>query len=196
MKLRLILAAIAAIFFTSATACAINPTATPDELATSTVPEEITNLTRQIQELQAENAAIRNKFVTMRSEIDQQNMEAPPNNDICGRSPSIQKILIRELTLRSCQWINNRELLRLSDLTVSSDELWPGDLDDLHNLETLKLYLKTNPPENLLADMPKLQSMTLEVYTKGACGKIYLNGEHIKIGKSGLHCRLAFVHTP
>ena len=72
MKSRLILAAIAAIFFTSATACAINPTATPDELATSTVPEETTNLTRQIQELQAENAAIRNKLATMSSKINQQ----------------------------------------------------------------------------------------------------------------------------
>ncbi len=196
MKPRLILAAIAAIFFTSATACAINPTATPDELATSTVPEEITNLTRQIQELQAENAAIRNKLATMRSKINQQREEAPPNNDICGRSPSIQKILIRELTLPSCQLINNRELLRLSHLSVSSDELWPGDLDDLRNLETLRIYLNTNPPENLLADMQKLQDLTLEFNTEGACGKIYLNGEHVKIFRSGPQCRLAFVHTP
>ena len=196
MKPRLILAAIAAIFFTSATACAINPTATPDELATSTVPEETTNLTRQIQELQAENAAIRNKLAAMSSKINQQRKEAPPNNDICGRSPSIQEILIRELTLPSCQLINDRELLRLSDLTVSSDELWPGDLDDLHNLETLKVYLHTNPPENLLTDMPKLQHLTLEFNAKGTCGKIYLNGEHIKISRSGPKCRLAFTRTP
>ena len=131
----------------------------------------------------------------MRSKIDQQSMEAPTNNDICGRSPSIQEILIFELTLPSCQLINDRELLRLSDLTVSSDELWPGDLDDLHNLETLKLYLKTNPPENLLADMPKLQDFLLEFKAKGACGKMYLNGEHIKISRSGPQCRLS-VRTP
>ena len=129
MKLRLILAAIAAISFTSAIACAISPTATPDE--------PTTNLTQQIQELQAENTTIRNELATIRSEIDQQSMESPTNNDICGRSPSIQKILIGELALPSCQLINDRELLRLSDLTVSSDELWPGDLDDMHNLETL-----------------------------------------------------------
>ena len=90
----------------------------------------------------------------MSSKINQQREEAPPNNDICGRSPSIQKILIRELTLPSCQLINNRELLRLSHLSVSSDELWPGDLDDLRNLETLQIYLNTNPPGNS-ADIPE-----------------------------------------
>ena len=104
--------------------------------------------------------------------------------------------MIRELTLPSCQLINDRELLRLSDLTVSSDELWPGDLDDLRNLETLKVYLHTNPPENLLTDMSKLQHLTLEFNAKGTCGKIYLNGEHIKISRSGPQCRLAFTRTP
>ena len=187
MKLRLILAVIAAISFTSAISCTINPAATPDE--------STTNLTRQIQELQAENTTIRKELATMRSQIDQQSMEAPPN-DICGRSPSIQEILIRELTLPSCQMINDRELLRLSHLTISSDELWPGDFEDLHNLETLKLYLKTNPPENLLADMPKLQSMYLEFKAKGPCGKMYLNGEHIKISRSGPQCTAGFARTP
>ena len=196
MKPRLILAAIAAILFTSATACAVNPTSTPDEPATSTVPEEATKLTRQIQELQAENAAIREELATMRSEIDQQTEETPPNNDICGRSPGIQEILIRELTLPSCQLINDRELLRLSHLSVSSDGLWPGDLDDLHNLETLRVYLNTNPPEDLLADMQKLQDLTLEFKAEGTCGKIHLNGEHVEISRSGPQCRLAFVHTP
>ena len=113
--------------------------------------------------------------------------------DICERSPKLQKTILKELQLPSCQIVSERELLRITKLTVSAEELWPGDLDGLRNLETLRLYLKAPPPEYLLSDMPKLANLTLE--HGGICGKLEINGQPAETHGSGDHCRLN-VHRP
>ena len=196
MKLRLILAAPACLIAvaTMLTACAspdpdfdraypggpydLNQRVTAlEESGTGTAP-------KQVQDLQEENAAIRAELAALTTS------RALPNNDICGRSTNIQKILIEKLGLPSCQIINDRELLRFSELTVSSDRLWPGDLEGLHNVETLKLYLGEPPPENLLQNLDKLQDLTLQFKTEGSCGRIQLHGQHRDILRTGEHCNL------
>ena len=108
-------------------------------------------------------------------------------NDICERSPKLQDTILRELQLPSCQIVSERELLRITKFTVSAEELWPGDLDGLRNLETLRLYLNSPPPEDLLSDAPNLVDLTLE--HGGICGKFAINGKPVEVSKSGENCR-------
>ena len=90
--------------------------------------------------------------------------QPPVSGDICQRSPAVQNALIEELQLPSCQIINERELLRVTALEISSGrELRAGDLAGLYNLEDLKLSMAGHPPPGMLADLYNLEGLKLSM---------------------------------
>ena len=90
--------------------------------------------------------------------------QPPVSGDICQRSPAVQNALIEKLQLPSCQIINERELLRVTALKISSGrELWAGDLDGLYNLEGLSLSMPALPPPGILTDLHNLKGLKLSM---------------------------------
>ena len=90
--------------------------------------------------------------------------QTPVSGDICERSPAVQNALIEKLQLPSCQIINERELLRVTALKISSSrELRAGDLDGLYNLEGLSLSMAGPPPPGMLAGLYNLESLKLSM---------------------------------
>ena len=88
--------------------------------------------------------------------------QTPVSGDICERSPAVQNALIEVLELPSCQIINERELLRVTALEISSRrELRAGDLDGLYNLEGLELSMAAPPPPGILADLGNLSRIKM-----------------------------------
>ena len=162
MKLTIttMVAVLTTVLFTTA-ACAGEPAPTPDAA---------TDQAKQTEELRRENIAIREELSALQSEMNKQAQEttmqtASKVEDICSRSPAIQKELLNELGIPSCAHTTIRELLRLTELSFSysGEESTTGDLDGLSNLTTLRLYIPDHkPPDNLLRDLTKLQNLTLE----------------------------------
>ena len=88
--------------------------------------------------------------------------QTPVSGDICERSPAVQNALIEVLELPSCQIINEREILRITALEISSGrELRAGDLDGLYNLEGLKLSMAGPPPPGMLAGLGNLSRIEM-----------------------------------
>ena len=178
------LVALATVLFTT-TACAGEPIPTPMPLppATNADTGELRRLARQMQQLQDENAAIREELATLTSASQQQQQtpvtETPvteiftptpdeqdvkpsrPTENICSRSPAAQKLLLEKLSFRMCSIATGEELFRIEELNYRGT-LWVGDLNDLVNLKKLELtYLELPLPENILADMVNLETLYL-----------------------------------
>ena len=162
-------------------------------LSEQNLKDESEKMERDIRLLREEVRTLRKKFETdislLRRELNA--LAARPTglgySDICERSPELQEIVLRELQLPSCQIVSERELLRITELSVTAEELWPGDLDGLRNIETLRLYLNSSPPGDLLSDVPNLAYFTLQQYD-GICGNFAINGQPVEVRKSGDNC--------
>ncbi len=113
-------------------------------------------------------------------------------DDICERSPAIQKKLLDDVFhLTSCSKVSSRDLLGITDLSVSSP-LKAGDLDGFRNLHTLRIRTDTRPPAALLADTTRIRNFLLE-YPAGYCGGTFeVNGVPREVYRSGDNCRVAF----
>ena len=161
-----------------ATACTEEPAPAPDT-------KETDRLSRQIQQLQAENEAFRNELATLTAEgTEQQKTPATettvtenftptpdepkakpsrPTENICSRSPDAQKLLRDEVNLSRCAIITGEELFRIEEIDYRGT-LWAGDLNDLVNLKELELeYLDVPLPENVLADLVNLENLDVDI---------------------------------
>ena len=176
-------AAMVAILLTTAAACAGNPTPAPDAPTTSILPEEATKLTRQVQELQAENAAIQEELSALRTEIEKQpqgmmtsapaeesqDQQSPrprdPYRNICDRSLNVLEKLLEKLDVELCTYVTHEELFRIEKLDITGD-LKAGDLDGLVNLKGLSVSTYTKPlPVDVFADLQSLEDLSMNVKT-------------------------------
>lgn len=113
-------------------------------------------------------------------------------DDICERSPSLQQELLDEVfSLPTCSMVSSRDLLTVTELSISQTSLKTGDLDGFENLDTLRLYLGKRPPNDLLTGVRGIKHFLLE-YPAGYCGGYFrVNGIQQAIYESGSNCRLS-----
>ena len=180
MQHRLTLTTLVTILF-MATACASEPAPAPDT-------KETDRLSRQIQELRAENETVRNELATLTAAgAEQQQTPAPeetpvteistatpdeldakpsrPTDNICSRSPAVQKNLLRKLSVPICSIVTGEDLFRIEEIDFRGD-LWAGDLDNLVNLKELKVeILERSLPENVFADLVNLETLYIDLET-------------------------------
>ena len=188
MKLRLTLTTLVTILL-MATACASDPPPTPDT-------RETDRLSRQVQKLQEENATIRNELATLTAagseqqspvteistpttdELDakptqnpktgEANNPAGTKNNICGRTPEVQGLIINVLRIPSCQLINASELFRIKQLVSETPSVKPGDFDHMPNLQEIRLNkLQELPPEETFTGLPNLQKLVIQINQDG-----------------------------
>ncbi len=170
MKLRLTLTTLVTILL-MATACASDPPPTPDT-------RETDRLSRQIQQLQAENEAVRNELATLTAAGAEQiqppqgtptaqpteqpeEPEQRPIHDICDRSPSVQTAILSKLKLNRCSSVTRKELFRIEQLQISSD-LKDSDLDGLVNLKELSISTKEKPLQvGIFANLVNLEKLSI-----------------------------------
>ena len=119
------------------------------------------------------------------------------NENICGRTPEIQQLLIEMLHITKCRDITGEELLRVRELELREMPLEVGDLDgfinlkrltlvtrdapvglfdDLANLEHLGLGLEIPPSPGLFSALATLKEMELGVRAEIADDEIELRG--------------------
>ncbi len=104
----------------------------------------------------------RQEKATPEASAEKQVRREPTNQNICDRSPKIQKTLLTTLQLKQCSSVTEQELFRIEGLTIDT-KLKSGDLDNLVNLKTLKIQIQEEPPPaGILADMESLE--TLYIY--------------------------------
>ena len=182
MKLRLMLTTLVTILFL-ATACTEEPAPAPDT-------KETDRLSRQIQELKAENETVRNELATLTAagseqqqipvtetpenetptaEISKPTPDEPkakpsrPTENICDRSPAAQELLLEKLSFSMCSAATGEELFRIEGLAFRGD-LWAGDLNDLVNLKSLQVeILEGSLPENIFADLVNLEGLYIDI---------------------------------
>ena len=177
MKLRLTLTTLVTILF-MATACASEPAPTPDT-------RETDRLSRQIQELQAENETVRNELATLTAagseqqqtpatetlvtEISTATPDEPdakpsrPTDNICSRSPAVQEKFLYKLSVPICSIVTGEDLFRIEEIDFRGD-LWAGDLDNLVNLKELEVeILERSLPENVFADLVNLETLYIQI---------------------------------
>ena len=151
-------------------------------------PYDLSQRVAALERQKDENNETRNELAQLRVQINALQAQQRTYDDICERSPGIQEEFIDILQLPSCEYITSRELLRITELTFSGDELWPGDLDGLRNVETLRLYLQSRPPEDLLENVPAIKELTLDF--RGICTEFAVNGKPLEVfnyqGDSGV----------
>ena len=181
MKLRLMLTTLVTILL-MATACASEPAPMPDT-------SETDRLSRQVQKLQEENATIRNEMATLTAAGSEQQQTpatgtavtgiskatpvelgakpSRPTDNICNRSPAVQKLLLEQLKFPMCSVATGEELFRIEGIDFRGD-LWAGDLDNLVNLKGLQVeILEGSLPENIFADL-----VNLEIWPESGGGRV------------------------
>ena len=179
MKLRIMFITLVTILLI-AIACASEPAPTPDT-------RETDRLSRQVQTLQEENETVRNELATLTAAgAEQQQTPAPetpvteistatpdeldakpsrPTDNICSRSPAVQKNLLRKLSVPICSIVTGEDLFRIEEIDFRGD-LWAGDLDNLVNLKELKVeILERSLPENVFADLVNLETLYIDIET-------------------------------
>ena len=182
------LAVLATVLFTTI-ACAgeSGPTPTTETPNASADTGETSRLTSQVQELQDENAAIREELATMTAAGPEQQQtpvtETPvteiftptpdepdakpsrPTENICSRSPAVQELLLKKLRFRMCSAATGEELFRIEELDYRGT-LWVGDLNHLVNLKSLKVeILEGSLPQNIFADLVNLEGLYIDIET-------------------------------
>ena len=139
---------------------------------------ETDRLSRQVQKLQEENATIRNELATLTAAGSEQQQTtalgipvAPnakpsrPTNNICSRSPAVQKLLLEQLKFPMCSVATGEELFRIEGMNFRGD-LWAGDLDDLVNLKSLSVeILEGSLSQNIFADLVNLEGLHIDIET-------------------------------
>ena len=89
----------------------------------------------------------------------------PSTDDICYRTPEVQKVILRELDLRACQVVTPGELFRIQELSSRGDEtiraaaFKPGDFADLPNLKRLHLQAGEMPEPGVFDGLTGLESL-------------------------------------
>ena len=176
MKLRLTLTTLVTILL-MATACASERT--PSDT------RETDRLSQQVQKLQEENATIRNELATLTAAGSEQQQTTAlgtsftgiskatpvelgakpsrPTDNICSRSPAVQKLLLEQLKFPMCSVATGEELFRIERIDFRGD-LWAGDLDNLVNLKGLQVeILERSLPENIFADLVNLEALFIKI---------------------------------
>ena len=178
MQLRLTLTTLVTILFL-ATACASEPTPAHDT-------RETDRLSRQIQELQAENETIRNELATLTAAGSEQQQtpatetpvteistatpdepDAKPGRveattgNICDRTPVVQRVILSYLQAPYCRAITSEELNRITVLTIRAGEIRQGDFNGLDNLKTLSLALSEALPEGSFSTLDNLKTLSI-----------------------------------
>ena len=86
--------------------------------------------------------------------------EMSATDDICYRSPAVQKALMIALNLRQCRIIGIGELFRLDEELNLEGPLHPQDLEGLVNLQRLTL-VETDLQHQDLKDVPNLRRLLM-----------------------------------
>ena len=91
------------------------------------------------------------------------------NENICGRTPEIQQLLIEMLHITKCRDITGEELLRVRELELSGMPLEVGDLDGFTNLKRLALITR-EAPVGLFDHLVNLEYLNLGLETHPSPG--------------------------
>ena len=141
------------------------PTATPD----TALKDEVNRLWGEIQDLRQDVAEVQGQR--------QQGLPATPAQDIieniCDRSPAMQRAILEALGLSLCSLATNDELFRIESLDLDSvRSIKEGDFSGLVNLSRLEMDIYDSCGQwdniaftaSMLADLPSLGSFYLRLY--------------------------------
>ena len=139
------------------------PTSTTEAAVRSTIPDDTrrsqTN-TPQIEEPQ--------ETPTQNPKVGEANRPAGTKNNICWRTPEVQEQIIQDLSIPSCQVINESELFRIRNLRLETPSVKPGDFDHMPNLQGLIIHkLRELPPEETFTGLPSLQQLVIKINPDG-----------------------------
>lgn len=159
---------------------------------------EISGVTDETaQEELAEGHSAEETETNPRSKEKGEIVQAIDTENICGRTPEIQNLLIERLSITRCRDITGEELLRvrtleldriplkvgdldgfknLTTLAVYTEETAVGLFDDLESLEYLRLGLETPPPVGLFGKLGDLQRLELHVEADADADDLAMQG--------------------
>ena len=139
------------------------PTSTTEAAVQSTSPDDPRRLqtnTPQIEEPQ--------ETPTQNPQMGEANRSAGIKNNICWRTPEVQGKIIQNLSIPSCQMINERELFRIRNLWLETPSVKPGDFDHMPNLQGLRIHkLRELPPEETFTGLSSLQQLVIKINPDG-----------------------------
>ena len=139
------------------------PTSTTEVVVQPAIPDDTrrsqTN-TSQIEEPR--------EIPTQNPQMEEANRSAGIKNNICWRTPEVQEQIIQDLSIPSCQIINESELFRIRNLGLETPSVKPGDFDHLPNLQGLGIHkLRELPPEETFTGLPNLQQLVIKINPDG-----------------------------
>ena len=139
------------------------PTSTTEAAVQSTTPDDTRRSqthTPQIEEPQ--------ETPTQNPQMEEVNKPAGIKNNICWRTPEVQDRIIQDLSIPSCQIINESELFRIRNLRLETPSVKPGDFDHMPNLQGLRIHrLRELPPDETFTGLPNLQELVIEITPDG-----------------------------
>ena len=84
----------------------------------------------------------------------------PSGPGICGRSPEVQRVILKDLKINLCEIVSEGELFRITDLEVGMESAKAGDFQGLVNVRKLGVGAKSVEP-GTFTEMPSLQALQL-----------------------------------
>lgn len=187
------LIASAAILLSLTLACtSVAPTATPD----ATLRADINQLQDEVKglkeatpaptptpdaSLRADISRLQGELQDLRQDMAEVQRERPPTTapaqateeNICDRSPAVQRAILEALGLSLCSFATHDELFRIESLDLDSvRSIKEGDFKGLVNLSYLELDIYDSCGQwdslafttSMLADLPSLASFNLRLY--------------------------------
>ena len=142
------------------------PTATPD----ASLRTDINRIQSEIQDLRQDVAEVQQQQrQRLATEVPAQDIE----ENICDRSPAMQRATLEALGLSLCSLATNDELFRIESLDLDSvRSIKEGDFSGLVNLSRLEMDIYDSCGQwdniaftaSMLADLPSLGSFYLRLY--------------------------------
>ena len=139
------------------------PTATPD----ASLRDDINRLQDELQDLRQDVAEVQ------RQRLPTTGPAPDVEENICGRSPAVQRAILDALGLSLCRAATHDELFRIERLNLDSvRSIREGDFSGLVNLSRLEMDIYDSCGQwdniaftaSMLADLPSLGSFYLRLY--------------------------------
>ena len=134
----------------------------PEPGQSQALTRQIEVLAREVKTLSQANARLAKRFSTNRTALLSSSQSEGIDLGICSRSPEVQEVLIRRLSIAACSAISPGELFRIRELSIESRSFTPGDFADMPNLQYLRLGGVETLPAGVFSGLSSLQGLELE----------------------------------
>ena len=87
------------------------------------------------------------------------------DNDICYRSPEVQRQILQYLKVSLCQAVTEAELFRIDDeMGIEAREIGPGDFQGLVNLRNLEVEVPARIPAGTFRGLDNLETLHVNLH--------------------------------